>query len=108
LVYNWKLQITDYSNLIIKNQLIRIAATIVVTTASHFFLSRIIPRTPSTKAAGGENIMAQPARMAIGLPQPGLKSIKNRMTARRMASNAADILPKRIVLSSKSITSLSA
>ena len=84
------------------------AVMTVVTTASHFFLSRIIPKTPSTKAMGGEKIMANPARGASRLPHPGLQSLKNRMTAGTTASNVAEILPKRIVLSLKSITSLSA
>jgi hypothetical protein len=75
----------------------------VVTTASNFFLSKKIPRTPDTNAAGGENIMASPARTAMGLPQPGLKINMKRMTAGTTARKAAEILPKRIVLSLKSI-----
>ena len=76
----------------------------VVMTASAFFLSRIMPRIPRTKATGTENIMASLPKAAIGLPQPPPQSMSSKITAGTTARKAADILPKRIFLSLKPIT----
>ena len=75
----------------------------VVMTASAFFLSRIIPRTPRTKATGTEIIMAGPARAFIGLRQPPPQSLRRIITAGMTQRKAAEIFPKRIVLSLKLI-----
>ena len=75
----------------------------VVMTARTFFLSRITPRIPRTKATGIENIMAGLPKATIGLPQPPPQSMSSNITAGTTARKAADILPKRIFLFLKPI-----
>ena len=76
----------------------------VVITASAFFLSRMIPTTPRTKAMGTEIIMIGPARAFIGLPQPPPQSLSRIITAGMTQRKAADIFPRRILLSLNSVT----
>jgi magnesium-transporting ATPase (P-type) len=76
----------------------------VVMTARAFFLSRIMPRTPSTKAAGTENIMDSPARACIGLFQPPPKSMSRKIITGTTQRKAADIFPRRILVSLISVT----
>jgi len=66
----------------------------VAAIESHFVLSRMIPATPNTKAAGIEIIISSPPRAAIMLPQPGLQTSSIRNVTADTASNLADIFPK--------------
>jgi hypothetical protein len=68
----------------------------VVTIASDLRRSFAIPRMPKSRAAGNENIVSNPPRAAIGLPQPGLHRNAIRSVPPAMPSRAADIFPKRI------------
>lgn len=67
--------------------------TTVVTIASHLLRSRIIPRMPSTREAGNETTISNPARARTGLPHPGRRTISNAIVAAAIASRIADILP---------------
>lgn len=58
--------------------------------------SRIIPRMPNTKAAGNENIISNPPRIARGLPQPGRSTMVATMVTTGMPSKTADIFAQRI------------
>ncbi len=62
-------------------------------------LSLIIPMMPSIKATGNETIISNPARAAIGLPQPGWIKARATNVAKGMIAKIADIFPKRIRLS---------
>jgi len=51
---------------------------------------------PNTRAAGNENIISNPPRIAKGLPQPGSHRNKRTNVAPAIINSVADIFPKRI------------
>jgi len=67
-----------------------------VAVAKSFRRSKMVPRTPNTKAAGIERFMINPARALIGLPQPGPSMILAPVVRAATISNVIAIFPKRI------------
>jgi hypothetical protein len=72
-----------------------------VAIAKNLRRSKMIPRTPNTKAAGIERFMINPTRALIGLPQPGRGMILTPAVRAAAISNVIAIFPKRISYLSK-------
>ena len=94
-----------YSN--IHNELIAIIHTIkamqpaeitVVVIASHLLLSKIMPMMPNIKETGNENKMSNPPRIGTGLPQPGLRMQRVKITAPVITIKTAESFPTSIFL----------
>jgi len=68
----------------------------VMVIASHLFLSKIIPMIPNINDTGTENNMSNPPRTGRGLPQPGLRMQRVRITAPATAIKTTESFPKSI------------
>ena len=75
----------------------------VVVIASHLGLSKIMPIMPNINDTGTENNMSNPPRTGRGLPQPGLRIQRARITAPAIAMKTAESLPKSIISPSLNI-----
>jgi len=74
------------------------AAKIVMIIANVLGLSEMIPIIPKISDKGIHPNISNPPRAAMGLPQPGLKTIMITMVATATENNFAEIFPNRMDL----------
>ncbi|MHC4926402.1 MAG: hypothetical protein ACYTER_03560 [Planctomycetota bacterium] len=74
------------------------ADKIVITIANVLGLSETIPMIPKISDKGTHPNTSNPPRAAMGLPQPGLKTIIITIVATATANNFAEIFPNRMGL----------